>query len=363
MSPGLRAVHAPPSAASPRPRRQLATAAACSEPVRHRFIVRSRRPADPAPNEARHAAVLAPAAASAAYYFAELQIVPEVATGMQRSQSAPLGLSSVDQARPERPPVATNPCAGAAPPAAGCGNRGCDAASSVPALGAWGAPWRAHADLQALPHARAALACQIREKTHSATTRRVARPLRALQAPWDDLELGRLLRNDACGRTYHATFQGTCVTAKARAAPCALAQLRPLGSPGRMRRTPPPPGSWTHAAAAVSLCTRRGRAASPWTSAAGLSGPGCDRRQRGRAGVQHGPAAHDGGRATGGGAERGRAAGPGADGRVHDRAQHAPRERAPDLAAAGVLQPRHARGARPRRAAQALAQGARGGDV
>ena len=38
-----------------------------------------------------------------------------------------------------------------------------------------------------------------------------------MQAPWDDLELGRLVRDDACGRTYRATFQGACVTAKARA--------------------------------------------------------------------------------------------------------------------------------------------------
>ncbi|KAK9831362.1 hypothetical protein WJX81_005870 [Elliptochloris bilobata] len=46
-------------------------------------------------------------------------------------------------------------------------------------------------------------------------TRSQSAPTRSLdKAPWDDLELGGLVRDDAGGRTYRATFQGTCVTAK-----------------------------------------------------------------------------------------------------------------------------------------------------
>ena len=50
----------------------------------------------------------------------------------------------------------------------------------------------------------------------------ISPPFVPCQAPWDDLELGRLIRDDAGGRTYRATFQGACVTAKV----CRLHALR-----------------------------------------------------------------------------------------------------------------------------------------
>ena len=50
----------------------------------------------------------------------------------------------------------------------------------------------------------------------------VSTPFVPCQVPWDDLELGRLIRDDAGGRTYRATFQGACATAKV----CRLHALR-----------------------------------------------------------------------------------------------------------------------------------------
>ena len=188
--------------------------------------------------------------------------MPEVASRMQRSQSAPLGLSSVDQARPRAPARRARPLRrrfGAQRACCGCGTRGRNAACRVGCMRSLQAP----ANLRALSHARAALACRIREDAQRLPPRCVARPVRGPQAPWDDLELGRLLRNDACGRTYHATFQGTCVTAKARAAPPVLTQLRPLDPPPCARRTPPPPGSGRmQLQPSASAC---GHVASPWT--------------------------------------------------------------------------------------------------